>query len=556
MLLPQTSRCTIRLAVFASAIVLSSLAAIAATPADNDLLQQVRIEPTLVGVTAFLRSLDPEDEANQPVRQLIAQLTSDNFAEREAATQKLIDWPVIPEACLADAAVSPDREVRDRVDHIFRRAKGTPQWQVAQAVFRTIHDQPIQGAAVDLLDARQWIEHEPTRAMLAEVLTATAVPGNAELFRQQFAQSDPQTKAMLAGALVVALHSQAPEALRPLLADGEPQIRLVVIRTLLNLGEREALRALGPLLNVEDLTVRCEAIELFQAATGQPIGFVAYKDAAERRAAMSRWSQWLEAQGATVELKLPLLLASQLPGRVTVCLPEANRVLDLDMQGKLVEELQTSESPKGCERQPNGNWLVASYKGRHLAEFDSNGMRIMQMNAAKLHDLKGPMRVTRLANGNFLSPFLDSMTVAEIDPNGAIVWQVQNNLWPMDADRLDNGNTLVTFAESGVVEYDPGGKIVWQIEGLKPQRPNAAQRLPNGNTLISLNKVRRVDEFDPSGKSVWSGEFAKPMDVHRMADGSTIISEESGVKRIDQDGNLLWHYAVVGAAGIRVHSSR
>ena len=123
----------------------------------------------------------------------------------------------------------------------------------------------------------------------------------------------------------------------------------------------------------------------------------------------------------------------------------------------------------------------------------------------------------------------------------------------MDADRLDNGNTLVALSEWGVAEYDSSGKIVWKIEGLKTQRPGSVQRLPNGNTLVSLNKVNRVEEFDPAGRSVWSQSFPKARDAHRMAEGSTIVSEESGIKCIDHDGNLLWHYAVVGAADLRVY---
>ena len=62
---------------------------------------------------------------------------------------------------------------------------------------------------------------------------------------------------------------------------------------------------------------------------------------------------------------------------------------------------------------------------------------------------------------------------------------------PWHAVRLDNGNTLVTLTQARkVVEYDPTGKnIVWSTQ-VPLINPYAAQRLPDGNTLVRRSHGR------------------------------------------------------------------
>jgi hypothetical protein len=73
---------------------------------------------------------------------------------------------------------------------------------------------------------------------------------------------------------------------------------------------------------------------------------------------------------------------------------------------------------------------------------------------------------------------------------------------PCHAVRLANGNTLVTLTQARkVVEYDPTGKtIVWQSTPASLIGPFAAQRLPNGNTLVADQTGLR--EIDTAGKQI------------------------------------------------------
>ena len=81
-----------------------------------------------------------------------------------------------------------------------------------------------------------------------------------------------------------------------------------------------------------------------------------------------------------------------------------------------------------------------------------------------------------------------------------------------DADRLPNGNTLITLRmDHKVIEVDPAGNVVFSIEGL--DSPSDADRLPNGHTLVAENG--KVREFDRQGKVVWERQVMWAVEVNR-----------------------------------------
>ena len=81
-----------------------------------------------------------------------------------------------------------------------------------------------------------------------------------------------------------------------------------------------------------------------------------------------------------------------------------------------------------------------------------------------------------------------------------------------DVDRLPNGNTLVTLRNKGkVLELDPDGQIVWQLDDLSS--PSDADRLPNGNTLVAENT--RVREFDKDQLVVWQSKAKWAVEANR-----------------------------------------
>ncbi|MCU4800489.1 aryl-sulfate sulfotransferase [Halobacteria archaeon HArc-gm2] len=94
-----------------------------------------------------------------------------------------------------------------------------------------------------------------------------------------------------------------------------------------------------------------------------------------------------------------------------------------------------------------------------------------------------------------------------------LVWELgdQNMSWPRDADRLPNGNTLITDSlNHRVVEVTPSGEIVWEVN--TPWGPYDAERVKygpesNGPTMRDqgVNGSFPLQNAEPNNATVGTG---------------------------------------------------
>ncbi len=116
--------------------------------------------------------------------------------------------------------------------------------------------------------------------------------------------------------------------------------------------------------------------------------------------------------------------------------------------------------------------------------------------------------VSRLDNGNTLISLRNFNFVVEVDPKGAVVRTIGEGICyhPHDPEIQPNGNILVAnhSEPNQAIELDPKtGKIVWKYTILdKNNSPvRDADRLPNGNTLIT--GTTKIIEVTSTGEIVW-----------------------------------------------------
>lgn len=126
-----------------------------------------------------------------------------------------------------------------------------------------------------------------------------------------------------------------------------------------------------------------------------------------------------------------------------------------------------------------------------------------------------------LPNGNYIAPHLLDFAVKEYKPETGEVIQVivtdergrDKRDWPFTAIRLKNGNTLIACTNGNrIIETDAEGKIVWSVtnQDLGEKLFNdacGAQRLPNGNTVISSYRAKgnqvKLFEVTRDKRVVW-----------------------------------------------------
>lgn len=136
-------------------------------------------------------------------------------------------------------------------------------------------------------------------------------------------------------------------------------------------------------------------------------------------------------------------------------------------------------------------------------------------------------RVRQTQDGMFLSAHLDNNRVVEYDAEGKEIWSFATK-GPWSAERLKNGNTLITSYHSTMLEVNKRGEIVWQfsekdIPEYKCFIFQGAERLANGNTVIcnwcpvDLKDPKKwpgsvqLLEVTPAKKVVWAlSEWRNP----------------------------------------------
>jgi hypothetical protein len=198
-------------------------------------------------------------------------------------------------------------------------------------------------------------------------------------------------------------------------------------------------------------------------------------------------------------------------------------VFEIDRNGKVVWSYLDTKVSHDVDRLPNGNTLVV-WGGRdeigdaQVKEINKAG-KIVWAWYAKDHFFKLPYKdiydqgwthtnaVTRLPNGNTLISPRNFNFLIEVDPQGVVVRTIGEGLlrYQHDPEVLPNGNILLVNHRrpNSVIEIDLNGKIVWQYIMSDPNTwpVRDADRLPNGNTLIT--GTTKIVEVTPDGEELW-----------------------------------------------------
>lgn len=173
---------------------------------------------------------------------------------------------------------------------------------------------------------------------------------------------------------------------------------------------------------------------------------------------------------------------------------------------------------------PDGNFLVAELGPEpRTVVINRKGEVVkstpLQCQKNNFHMQTRMLRV--LPNGNYIAPHLFDFAVKEYDSDTGKVLRTfptddrgrAKRDWPFTAIRLKDGNTLIACTNGNrIIEVDENGKIVWSVtnEDLGENLFDdacGAQRLPNGNTVISSYHAKgnqvKLFEVTRDKKVVW-----------------------------------------------------
>lgn len=493
------------------------------------------IEPTDEAIVAYLEAVRSSDERRRQIARDVANLRSPDFQARRAATQSLIRTPQLPQTLLEGLTKDQDPEVRRRAKRILAKAElSTQRSRIVAVLTWTARERPdgVCPLLLDLVD--QWGSEPYLQYLFARAIAATARPEDADALRAYVDSEVPEARV---ASLMGLAGLGETEPLRARIDDPDERVQLAVRTALVSAGDRDVLPMLVDLLESENLDVRNSAARRLRFTTGKQFAFAAYDEPEIRQRAVDRWRGWIRANAATHELRLPIPHRHDVRlGRTLIGLHNERKLREVDENGNTLWEAGGFTYLWGCHGLPNGHRLAVDYTNKYVVEFDAFGRKVWIAT-----DLPGkPTNVQRLDDGNTLLTLAEPGLLVELSPEKEVVWRLEVEGRPTTAQRLDDGRTLVCLQFGRrVVEFDRNGEVLWEITGLR--RPHTAQRLDNGNTLVcEMDPGGRVVEFAPDKSVVWEKQkVGNPAQAQRLANGDTMISGDGGVVVYDRAGKVV-----------------
>jgi HEAT repeat protein len=498
------------------------------------------------GVLAFLRRHTLSEDELDKLAQTVRRLGAPEFAERERAAHTLIAAGRAALPHLRAAVNDPDLEIARRARRCVEEIERSPTPHVMIAAALVLKDRRPPGTTAALLAYLPCIADETLEDAWLEALRAVAVtdgradPALVAALKDHRAIRRAAAAHVLGRATAADLHQQAV----PLLADADPRVRFEAAAGLARFGDKKAVRVLIDLLRDAPVSLACRSEDLLcQLVDGQAVPTSPSRDdPAARRACHDAWEQWWQKNADRVDLtrlrreepQRGLTIVCEydgadkggrvwqwgpggksrweltplegpndvqlLPrGRLLIAERNANRVTERDYEGKILWQHHAPGNPVSCQRLPNGNTLVATF--RELYEVTSDQKKVLSYTnrAGFRHAVKLPNDHVVLINGNGLVIELDATWKHEIRTIRPADYSTGATFWA-SIEPLPGGRYLLALGgTSRVIEIDTTGKIHWECTV-----PSAvfATRLRNGHTLVSSFEGRYVIEVDRSGKEV------------------------------------------------------
>ena len=525
----------------------------------------------------YLRVRTLTDSEQGKIAEIIKRFAVDDFEEREKASEEVLRFgpaAIGPLRKIAEGYQGDDEEIF-RARCALRKLETVPHSAVAAAAVRAVVKLKPEGAAGALIGFLPVADTEAVADIIREALVALADRGGKADPAIVAALSDklPIRRA----AAYVALAEGGPPGERIRLKDAYPKLKAAVRRETdteakfiglwslaLATREREFLPELinlipqlprGHLWQLEDFL-------LLMAGTHPKDGrfLKSPESLVKTRDAWLAW--WKEkahtfdlvnfqykprikgitdiiemdgrgyGQGRVISLGPDLkekwrLTTVQYPtdmrvapnGHVWLVESNNNLVTERTTDGTLVTQRQVFQQPLNIEFLPDGGMLVICRN--QILQWNKDGKQEWACQRPNYDILGG----CRMPNGDvlFVTNAYNGENAFRLDQKGE--YQNKNNdpKKRIQFGRIQQLQSMHAFAEDKVLvcefnkvaEYDlKTGKQTWS-HTTPPNSAQSCQRLPNGNTLISLLNQNQLIEVDPSGETVWEYQAKDGLRVGR-----------------------------------------
>jgi HEAT repeat protein len=525
----------------------------AAIADDEATLENAKLGSDAAALIEFFRKRTLRQTDVRVIDDLIKQLASDRFREREQASRKLIEFGPGALERLRPAARSSDQEVARRAELCIEIVTHHPGPALPTAALHLLARRPADEAVRVLLDYLPFADDARVEEEAVATLSILSVRLRGIDSALLDALKDGQPVRRAAAALVLGQVGDKDDcaAVRSALKDPDTRVRLRAAQGLLAARDKAALEPLIGLLTEGVVEQANQAEVLLQEVAGAAAPALAIGDGSPeaRRKSQDAWLTWWRERGSKEELAGPGAIVRQLGLTLVAELignnAGGNRVAEIALDGKNSWELTNLQGPIDAHMLPGGRVLIAEHNGQSVTERDLKG------NVKWQFKLNGnPVACQRLASGNtFIATY---NAVMEVTPRGEAVYSHNPNpgiggvLY--DACKLPNGNIVCIGGRGTVVEMDTSGKKINTIQVGANGGWGGVAPLPNGRLLVAMMNPGKVVEVDRAGKIHWEAAVSNACHAVRLPNGNTLVAcmNTQKVVEVNRAGKIVWEKPTAG----------
>ncbi|MGH7172259.1 MAG: HEAT repeat domain-containing protein [Gemmataceae bacterium] len=507
-------------------------------------LRQAGADIEGAGLLAFIRARTMSEAQRKGLANKVRALGSAEYTEREKASRELVALgrvalPYLRPA-IDDADLETSRRARRCIEQIQRGRH--PSLLTLAAVL--VKARRPAGAVPVLLDYLPSIEDESLEETWLDALRAVGWRQGRADPALLIALADKRTLFRAAAAHVLARGSNASvrQRVAPLLTDAAARVRFEAAAGLARFGDKKAVAVLLALLDDGPFALACQSEYLLRLlAEGRgPHESLDRDESAVRGRCRGAWEAWWKREREQIDLSR--LKREEPPHGLTVLCEdgdEGNRVWECGQGGQPCWEILHLEGAYAVQALAGGRVLLAEHHANRVTERDAEGKILWEH-----HTAVNPIACQRQANGNTLIATYQELY--EVTPDHKEVFRHSDRRDFRDALRLRNGHILYITSDGVLVERDATCEHLLRTIEPEKHAEGAKYRarvepLLNGRFLLTLGGSNRVVEIDASGKIHWEHSVRTPMSATRLRNGHTLIacSEDRCLIEIDRGGKEI-----------------
>jgi hypothetical protein len=534
---------------------------------DADALKQAGLPADQPGpLLEYLKARTLTDADQNRIGDCIKKFAADDFEVRLKASEEVERFGPAALGPLKAVERDSDPEVAYRARQALKRLEKVPHAQVSAAAVRTlVRLKPKDGPAaligfLPLADSDEVAEEIRT-ALIALAVTDAGKPAPALLA----ALDDPS--AVRRAAAYVALVEGGNPAERIRIKDAYPVVKAAVRKetdpdarfrglwALLMTGrEKEFVPELIDLIPKlpRGRIWQLEEFLLQLAGDAKPDARFGKTDE-QLNKARDAWAAWWAKTGAARDLAT-FDFKPRVTGFTDIVEVDARgfgvyRVVTLgpDMKEKVKVSgtgVNQLNYPTDARKLPNGNYLIAEMNGSRVTERDSAGKILKTTSIAQ------PVSLDLLPDGGVV--IVCRNQVVQYDKDMKQVWAYPRPPFDIQSGRrLPGGDVIfLTNTPQGANCFRLGGK-----DGKEVGKPIALGRIhqmqsmdATGDEKIMVCEPNRVAEYDlTTGKEVWKCDAMNPTSCQRLPNGNTLITLINAapggkVIEVEPNGDVVWEY--------------